>query len=255
MDNSASYPHYAHESAYRCLVDMDKAFPVLGHLAKNQTLFAGHGAHIMAYPVADCRYLNVAAFVRDSGDWPHHRSHTVSARKDDIVDSFSQFGPYVRDLVKLLPEELKRWGMFDTLDHPLSSFTNGCITVAGDAAHGTTPHLGYGAGMGIEDVTVLTAALEQAAMVLKKGDLSISKEDVLRRAFETYDAVHRERAQWLVRISRRQGELVKWEVPGIEGDWDRIYNDMDERVPPLLSFDWEGMIRQTTDEFARRIQS
>ncbi|KAH7471972.1 hypothetical protein FOMA001_g13194 [Fusarium oxysporum f. sp. matthiolae] len=255
IDNPASYPRYAHESAYRCLVDMDEAFPVLGHLAKRQILFAGHGAHIMAYPVADFKYLNVAAFVRDSGDWPHDQKHTVSANKDDIVDSFSRFGPYVRDLVKLLPDELNRWGMFDTLDHPLSSFTNGRITLAGDAAHGTTPHVGYGAGMGIEDATVLTAVLEQAAMVLKKGDRGISKEDALVHAFETYDSVHRERAQWLVRISRRQGELVKWEVPEIGGDWDRIYKDMDERIPPLLLFDWEGMIRQATDEFARRIHS
>ncbi|EWZ46143.1 hypothetical protein FOZG_06326 [Fusarium oxysporum Fo47] len=68
IDNPASYPRYAHESAYRCLVDMNKAFPVLGHLAKRQILFAGHGAHIMAYPVADCKYLNVAAFIRDSGN-------------------------------------------------------------------------------------------------------------------------------------------------------------------------------------------
>jgi len=72
--------------------------------------------------------------------------------------------------------------------------------------------------MGIVDLTVLTAALEQAAMVLKKGDLSISKENGLARAFERYDAVHRDRAQWLVQISRRQGEFVKWEVPGIEVD-------------------------------------
>ncbi|KAM0407408.1 hypothetical protein ACHAPD_012266 [Fusarium lateritium] len=226
IDNPASYPRYAHKSAYRCLVDMNKAFPVLGHLAKRQILFAGHGAHIMAYPLADCKYLNVVAFFRDSGDWSHDQKHTFSANKDDIVDSFSRFGPYMRDP-----------GMFDTLDHPLSSFTNGRITLADDAAHDTTPHLRYGAEMGIEDATVLIAVLEQAAMVLKKGDRGISKEDALVHAFGTYDSVHRERAQWLVQISRRQGELVKWEVPEIEGDWDGIYKDTDEQILPLLLFD------------------
>jgi hypothetical protein len=90
---------------------------------------------------------------------------------------------------------------------------------------------------------------------LKKGDRSISKEDALANAFETYGLVHRERAQWLVRISRRQGELVKWEVPEVGGDWNGIHKDMDERIPQLLLFDWEGMVRQATDEFARRIQS
>ncbi|KAL5603890.1 hypothetical protein FOVSG1_006640 [Fusarium oxysporum f. sp. vasinfectum] len=254
-DNPASFPRYAHESAYRCLVDMNKALPVLGELAKRQALFAGHGAHIMAYPVANCKYLNIAAFVRDHGDWPYDENHAVSAKKEEIIGSFSEFGPYVRDLIKLLPNELNRWGMFDMMDHPLSSFTNGRITVAGDAAHGTTPHVGYGAGMGIEDATVLVAVLEQAATVLKKGNRSISREYALINAFKTYDSVHRERAQWLVRISRRQGELVKWEVPEIGGDWSRIHKDMDERIPQLLLFDWEAMVRQANDEFACRIQS
>jgi salicylate hydroxylase len=234
---------------------MDSAFPVLGELAKRQILYAGHGAHIMAYPVADYKYLNVAAFVRDSGNWPDDQSHTVSARKEDILDSFSEFGPFVRDLVNLLPAELNRWGMFDMLDHPLSSFTSGRITLAGDAAHASTPHLGFGAGMGIEDATVLIAILEQAATALKKGDPNVSKAKTLTDAFETYDSARRERAQWLVRSSRRQGEVVKWLVPEIGKDWNKILMDMEERTQPLLCFDWEGMICQAVDEFTSRLHA
>ena len=100
----------------------------------------------------------------------------------------------------------------------------------------------------------LLAALEQGAMALKRSDLVTSKEDVLVHAYEMYDSVHREPAHWLVRISRRQGEVVKWEVPGIDGNCDRIHKDMDERIPPLLSFDWQGEIRQTIGKFARRIK-
>jgi salicylate hydroxylase len=233
---------------------MDSAFPVLGELAKRQILYAGHGAHIMAYPVADYKYFNVAAFVRDDGNWPDDQKHTVSARKEEIIDSFSQFGPFVRDLIKLLPTELNRWGMFDMLDYPLSSFTNGRITLAGDAAHGSTPHLGSGAGMGIEDATVLVALLEQAATVLREGDRDVSKAKTLTDAFETYDSARRERAQWLVRSSRRQGELVKWLVPETGKDWNKILKETDERTQQLLYYDWEGMICQATDEFARRLQ-
>ncbi|KAH8745543.1 hypothetical protein F5883DRAFT_438798 [Diaporthe sp. PMI_573] len=253
-DNPAAIPHYAHESAYRCLVDMDSAFPVLGELSKRQILFSGHGAHIMAYPVADYKYLNVAAFVRDNGNWPDEHRQTVSASKEEILDSFSGFGPYVRDLVKLLPEELNRWGMFDTLDHPLSSFSKGCITLAGDAAHGSTPHLGYGAGMGIEDATVLLAVVDQAAAALKKGGGNVSKAKALTVAFEAYDSVHRERAQWLVRSSRRQGELVKWLVPEIGKFWSKMQEDTAGRSEQLVYLDVEGMIRQAKDEFARRLE-
>jgi 2-polyprenyl-6-methoxyphenol hydroxylase-like FAD-dependent oxidoreductase len=41
----------------------------------------------------------------------------------------------------------------------------GCVVLIGDAAHGTTPHLGQGAGMAIEDSLVLAEELENADSV------------------------------------------------------------------------------------------
>ena len=41
----------------------------------------------------------------------------------------------------------------------------GNVIIIGDAAHATTPHLGQGAGMAIEDSIVLAEELEKAATV------------------------------------------------------------------------------------------
>lgn len=142
-DDPSARAHYAHESAYRCLIDMDKAYPVLGDVARTVLLWTGNGAHIGTYPVANFKYLNVAAFVRDY-DWPDESEQVVEGNLKDIVASFAEFGPAIQDLIKILPDKQSRWGMFDSLDHPLSTYAYGSVVLAGDAAHCSTPHHGYG---------------------------------------------------------------------------------------------------------------
>ncbi|RYP43292.1 hypothetical protein DL768_009996 [Monosporascus sp. mg162] len=252
-DDPAAVPHYAHESAYRCLVDMDKALPVLGNLCKTMVMYMGQGAHIMTYPVADFKYLNVAAFVRDGGDWPDSEKHTVLRSKKNIQEAYSDFGPTVRSLVGLLPEELNCWAMFDTFDHALSTYAYGHIALAGDAAHGSTPHYGAGASMGVEDALVLSTVLEQAAAILKENHGVVSKSKALAAAFEAYDTVRRERSQWLVRCSRRQGEKVKWLDQEIGKDLDKFKENTKEVTDKLFYFDWRAMLRQATGEFERRL--
>ncbi|KAJ6190001.1 Monooxygenase FAD-binding [Penicillium mononematosum] len=252
-DDPAAIPHYAHESAYRCLVDMDKALPVMGDLCKTMVMYMGQGAHIMAYPVDNFKSLNVAAFVHDDGEWPQGEKHTVLGSKEDIQKAYSGFGPTVRSLVALLPDELNRWAMFDTFDHPLTTYAYGRITLAGDAAHGSTPHYGSGAGMGVEDALVLSTVLEQAATKLKTHGVAVSKARALTAAFEAYDAVRRERSQWLVRCSRRQGQKVKGLDREIGKDFDKFKEHTKAFMDKLVYYDFKAMLQQATDEFESRV--
>uniref|UniRef100_A0A093VHS7 Salicylate hydroxylase n=1 Tax=Talaromyces marneffei PM1 TaxID=1077442 RepID=A0A093VHS7_TALMA len=254
-NNPAGIPHYANESAYRCLVEMHKVSPILGNYASVMTLWIGHGANLVTYPISNNRFFNVAAFVRDNtGYWPDYSKQTVQASKAEIIDSFSSFNPMLRRLIEALPDEQNRWGMFDTLDHPLDSYVEGCVAVAGDAAHASTPHHGMGAGMGIEDAIVLVTVLEKAKQELSSytAGTPTSRKIVLSRAFETFDSTRRERSQWLVASSRRQGLLNQWEVPEVRNT-DDFLRDTAERVSNLYNYDWRLMVQRSIEDYEQRL--
>ncbi|OBS29557.1 hypothetical protein FPOA_03494 [Fusarium poae] len=243
-DNPAALPHFALESAYRCLIDMDKASSALGPLAKTPMIWVGPGAHLVSYPVVE-KYLNVAAFIRQN-EWPH-QAQVAEGSREDVTQAFSTWGPAVRALVDTLPEQLSRWAMFDTLDNPLPSYVRGTVAVAGDAAHGSTPHFGMGAGMGVEDALVLVSVLERVQEALKANS-NLNKQKTLEKAFRVYDSARRERSQSLVAISRRQGEMYKVEIDEAGRDWKKFVDDTQKRVYPIYNFDWQGMVTKAVDE-------
>lgn len=117
-DNPASYPHYTHKYALRGLIPMTEAVAALGE-AKCATRFMhlGYNAHLLTFPVALGSLMNVVAFVSDPQEWPHEQMTSV-ASKQEAVEAFKDFGPTVRAVVGLLPDELSRWAVFDTVLHP-----------------------------------------------------------------------------------------------------------------------------------------
>lgn len=244
-DDPAATVKYANESAYRCLLDMDKAYEVLGELSQTFRFWCGHGAHVTTYPVNEYKYLNVAAFVRDY-EWPDESHQALPGSLKEMAASFADFGPTIQALVSVLPEEQNRWGMFDSLDHPLSSFAYGSVALAGDAAHASTPHHGYGASSGVEDALVLASVLEHVQNRLADGgSSSASRQNMIKAAFKAYDSVRRERSQWVVASSRRQGQLMNLEIPGIGKDRAKLEKDAEERLVKLLVHDWKKMVAQS----------
>lgn len=74
---------------------------------------------------------------------------------------------------------------------PLSRWTDGPVTVVGDAAHPMRPHLGQGGCQAIEDAAVLARCLDAGADPAA--------------AFARYEAARRRRAATIVALSRRSG--------------------------------------------------
>jgi 2-polyprenyl-6-methoxyphenol hydroxylase-like FAD-dependent oxidoreductase len=90
-----------------------------------------------------------------------------------------EFGPALRDLIAATsPEKTQRWVIRDRT--PLKHWSKGRITLAGDAAHATSPYAAYGAGMSIGDGYTV-------AKLLKHVDLA-STADVVA-ALAEYDRV------------------------------------------------------------------
>ncbi|KAM0483825.1 hypothetical protein ACHAPX_002325 [Trichoderma viride] len=252
-DDPAAFPHYSYTSAYRGLVPMEKAEAALGKLSKESATYLGQGASLFTYPIVSKNTLNVAAFVHDEGEWPDSKYLTIPGKKEDVVAAFSRFGPSVRDLVAALPEELNRWAIFDSFDHPLSTFAYGRIVLAGDAAHASTPHHGAGAGMGIEDALVMATLLKKVAEAQGLDESSGAKNRALEAAFRAYDSVRRERGQWVVSSSRFAGKAAQGRNPGIGSDPTLWAKDISERVNKVFSYDWKSLLVQAIDEYERQL--
>jgi salicylate hydroxylase len=145
---------------------------------------------------------------------------TAPTNRDDFVRQFKGWNPALVDLVAryALPQ---KWALFD-LVHPASYYKDR-ICLLGDAAHATTPHMGAGAGMAMEDAYILSNLI---GFVKDSGDIA--------RAFIAYDTVRRPRTQKLVEYSRLSGLVIDFLVPDV-GDDTAV---MKERLEHMYRWLW-----------------
>ena len=74
---------------------------------------------------------------------------------DRLKREFAGWSPEIHDLFNATkPEVVKRRDLFDRLPL-LEGWTDGCVTLLGDACHLTMPNLGQGGAMAIEDASAL----------------------------------------------------------------------------------------------------
>lgn len=126
-------------------------------------------------------------------------------RKRDVLDTFAEWGKPIREVIDATPEEtIDRQDVFDR--EPLKAWRKGRATLLGDAAHPTTPSLGAGAGMTIEDAPVLARALAIADL----GD-GITVEAALR----DYERQRIPTTTEIVNSSRRFSKVVTARNPAV----------------------------------------
>jgi 2-polyprenyl-6-methoxyphenol hydroxylase-like FAD-dependent oxidoreductase len=89
---------------------------------------------------------------------------------------------------------------------PTKKWGTGCITMLGDAVHPTTPNLGQGGCMAIEDAVVLARCLHKCGECTRTP----SAADI-NSALRTYELLRRPRTSALAAYSRRYGVIGQWE--------------------------------------------
>ena len=145
-------PEYSGVRAYRGLIPRGK----LGDWPdETQQVWMGDGKHFIVYPVRGGRVLNYVGFVRSEDAMAE--SWSAIGDRDELASSFDGWDPYVVRLLEAV-ETCFWWGLYDR--PPLESWTNGRLTLLGDAAHPMLPHLGQGANQTIEDGVALSVLLE-----------------------------------------------------------------------------------------------
>lgn len=251
-------PTYTNVRSARVLVPMAAAIDALGK--STASIYYNHigpGANLLHYPVAQNTLVNVALFYHDANEWPEDVSWTVrQSPRSEIETAFQDWHPRIRSLLQKMPESVPVMGLFDMFEHPLSHYNNGRICVAGDAAHASTPHHGAGAGTGIEDALCLAILMAEVAGTVRIG--GVSKAQAVATAFKVYDSMRRSRSQWLVNSSRRVCDLQHnpdFADPAKRVGAETCFEEIMDRTQKIWSFDFMGMIRQSTEKYGRAVNA
>jgi salicylate hydroxylase len=148
----ASPAAYSGLCAFRALVPAERA-PAFA-LRNAQTLWIGPGHHLVHYPVCGGRLVNLVAFA-PAGDYTVE-SWSATATVAEFLAEFEGWDRRVTDLIRAAGTP-GRWALLDRA--PLPRWSEGTVTLLGDAAHPMFPFYAQGAAQAIEDAAVLARCL------------------------------------------------------------------------------------------------
>ncbi|KAJ7834366.1 hypothetical protein B0H14DRAFT_3709505, partial [Mycena olivaceomarginata] len=108
----------------------------------------------LIYPCQNGAFINIVAFYPDSPEDDTGESLEIifqpTATREEFIAKFPKFHPKFLSLLDLpIHDSIHRWKL-RVLPH-LPTWVRGRAALLGDAAHGTLPLLGQGAGMAVED--------------------------------------------------------------------------------------------------------
>ena len=185
------------------------------------TFVFGKGDRFGLHDVSDARLYWFGVLLNEpgAGDPPE-------GRKTELARRFADFTEPIPEVIAATPEEsIMRSDIRDLT--PLEQWTDGRVTLIGDAAHATTPNLGRGAGEAVEDAVALAQ------------HISGSPKDT-PGALRAYEEERREAAAEVQRRSRRLGRVASRTNPAFI------------RLRKLIftRFVGPGMVRGAEREFA-----
>ena len=188
-------PTFSGQVAYRALVKMEDLDPTIVNMQdiKESTIWRAPDRHFLAFPISRAgRLLNIVAFFPPATEDDFVESWHKEGRKEDFMAQIEGWDPQVRHVVSKAGV-LRKWALYDR--EALPKWTQGRVTLMGDAAHAVLPHQGQGAGQSIEDGYVVALCL---------GDSTIASID---DRLALYERVRKPRAEEAQRTSRALGKI------------------------------------------------
>ena len=185
-------------------------------------LWVGPGFHMVHYPLRDNTLFNIVAVFRtdthgDKGDSAFNAS--------EVERTYATAHPVMKSLLEKMDLK-RRWTIADR--DPVRHWSNGRVTMLGDAVHPALQTFAQGACMAIEDGVTLAAMVD-----LAKGDFAA--------AFKRYEQLRVVRTGRVVLEGRRlwQG----YHAEGIDRDvWLQAFSERSEAdVLACLSWLYDGI--------------
>ena len=143
----------------------------------------GPDGHVVHYWVGAGRFMNVVC-VTEHGAWAEE-GWTIPGKVSDVVARYDSWHPTVRGLIAAFPETYV-WALHDRPE--LARWSDGRITLLGDACHAMLPFMAQGAAQSIEDGATLASLLQ-------------AMPDDVPGALQRYEAVRKPRATRLQQAS------------------------------------------------------
>ncbi|MGD9659202.1 MAG: FAD-dependent monooxygenase, partial [Methylocystis sp.] len=158
--------------------------------ARESNLWLLPGAHVVHYPLRDASLINAVVIVEE----PPEAENAASSLSLEGVELAGRFSPRLMAAeLRALIEAGDSWRHWPLFTRPaLKKWSRGPVTLLGDAAHPMVPFLAQGAAQAIEDADAL-------------GEAFLRLGATVEAAFAAYQGVRRDRAERVVRASRRQG--------------------------------------------------
>jgi salicylate hydroxylase len=156
--------------------------------ATETQLWLGRDAHLVHYPVKAGTQINLVAIVTDRWAEP---GWSAEGRRDELLARYAGWSEAARRFLAL-PAHWQKWALHDL--PPLPRWSDGPVTLLGDAAHPMLPFLAQGAAMAIEDAAVLA------------NSLSRHPNDPVT-AMQRYEQARRDRTMRVQREARSNGRI------------------------------------------------
>ena len=151
-------PRVSGHIAYRSVL---KRADVPDHLwSDDVTLWGGEKTHLVHYPLRRGELFNLVAVFHST---KYDEGWNTFGDTAELTERFADACPQVKELLGKI-ENWKMWVLCDR--EPVKNWTDGRVTLLGDAAHPMLQYLAQGAGQAIEDAVVLREALR-----FTRGDL------------------------------------------------------------------------------------
>ncbi|TFY98603.1 FAD-dependent monooxygenase [Ramlibacter rhizophilus] len=183
-----STPVFHGTISYRGLVPRER----LAHWPMDRwEMWAGPSKHFLVFPVRHGTMVNYVGFV--PADEEMKESWSAPGDPEVLRREFEGWDPRITEVLAQVDKTF-RWALYDR--EPLPGWTQGRLTLLGDAAHPMLPHLGQGANQSIEDGMALATLLAQASPA------------EVPQALLAYDRLRRERVAEVQLGARKHGLRV-----------------------------------------------
>ena len=194
---------FTQQMAWRCIVPIECVPTEVGIGRDEYVGWIGPDGHVICYPIRGGALYNI--FAGHVSDQWVEESWVVPSSIDELLAGYRGWNAALLGMLGQVTECFK-WGIRDR--DPLPRWTEGRVTLLGDAAHPMMPTLAQGAAQALEDGVALARWLDR-------------HRDDPARGLAGYEAERRPRAARVVLQAREQ-----------------FQNNRKNPAPPPLSRDW-----------------
>jgi salicylate hydroxylase len=164
------------------------------YTSRRVQLWMGPDAHLVAYPIAGGRQINVVAVV--PGTW-NRPGWSTPGDPFELMDAFpAARWPGPARMMLGAVDSWRKWALFGVPEG--CEWSKGQVALLGDAVHAMLPFAAQGAGMAIEDAAVLAQYLSSEASGSAAG---------IEAALKQYGRARQARVRRVQRTARQQGRI------------------------------------------------